>query len=478
MKIILTIVIFSLSSLSSFAAEQAINIPGIYHLDLYETDGNMVQRQFALDPIILHGFDKAHGLGLKGDSMTIAFLEEGVNPYHPQFKQGNIKTVDCSQYESAIGEDKALYRHRKDFDFRRLSISGVSNRGAFINEHGNHVMGVSLSQPRPLNSFFHDKTTLNTPEVGDSDSGCVSVGMKANFKGTHPGGCTPEAQGILYSLSVSSTSFLPYNSRGKGSAILSINQMIEKGLMEKTEMCMNYYATLTPKLSKKETEFLATHPLDTSPIIALKEALKGPAFAINWSFIPRMIMDPSDNFKAPEGLLNELANLAETHDKVIIFCAYNANQPLEDSKEADFYHQILNHAILSKRVLFAVNVCPASPNDKKKKIIGELEINGQTIPFKKYYSSNYPGESLKNLCLSAVGSNIFSGDKDLGITRGSGTSEAAPVIASLATLMKSHHPEMTGVQIIERLKETAKKGLDPNIAGMGYVWTPSALGIN
>ena len=165
----------------------------------------------------------------------------------------------------------------------------------------------------------------------------------------------------------------------------------------------------------------------------------------------------------------------EVNDKIIILCANNDSECLEQKIEVEFYNQIVQHPILSQRIIFSVNVCPTTMEDNKK--IGELNIYNQTIAFKLYYSSNYPGESLKSLCLSAVGSNIISGYNKDGVQRGSGTSGVAPVITSLATLVKQRCPEMSGPQVIQRLKETALPLGEPKFTGCGYVWAPAALGL-
>lgn len=174
--------------------------------------------------------------------------------------------------------------------------------------------------------------------------------------------------------------------------------------------------------------------------------------------------------------MNEIVQLVEENDKIIIFCSNNYRSCLEDIEaQVGFYEQILEHPILSRRVIFSVNVCPTQVNSTKK--IGELVINGHQIPFKKCRCSNYPGETFQGLCLSAVGANIVSGDRGNHFIMGSGTSEAAPVITSLATLVKQKFPEMTGIEVVQRLKDTARPLGDPKITGCGYIWAPAALGI-
>ena len=95
-----------------------------------------------------------------------------------------------------------------------------------------------------------------------------------------------------------------------------------------------------------------------------------------------------------------------------------------------------------------------------------------------YFSSNYPGETFKSLCLSAVGSNIISGYIENKFQRASGTSEAAPLIASLAGLVKQRFPEMSGPQVIQRLKDTALPLGESKFTGCGYIWAPAAMGLS
>jgi len=141
-----------------------------------------------------------------------------------------------------------------------------------------------------------------------------------------------------------------------------------------------------------------------------------------------------------------------------------------------FYKQILGHPILSKRVRFAVNVCPTTQEDPQK--IGELCIKNQKIPFKLYWSSNWPGEMFKGLCLSAMGSNIISGYSKHGFERGSGTSEANPILASLATLVKQTFPEKNGPQVLQKMEETSLALGESKFTGWGFVWAPAALDLS
>lgn len=452
--------------------------PWQYGIKLSNTNGVLIQEQVANDPIWLHGFSQLHEQGIKGEGIQIAFLETGVDQNHSQFKDEQIKIIDCSQWKDVIGEDKALVRNNNKLNFRRLGLRG--ERDKFNNLHGNHVMGVTLSQQKPIEYDSNEGFILEHPQAGNTDDGC-SVSESLRYTGKHPGGCCPKAEGILYTYSNY------FHGKQKrlgidGISILSIKQLRDLDLLNKfydeedEEVTLEeYYSNINPPITLKEKAFIQECPLDRSPIKAFEEALTGPAFAINWSTTPYFFMDPSNQYKIPMDLLNKFGNLAEENDKVIIFCANNDKECLEEKKEAEFYKQILGHPILSKRIIFAVNVCPTTQEDEKK--VGEICTNDYQIPFKLCYSSNYPGELFHSLCLSAVGSNIISGYENNEYHRGSGTSESAPVITSLAALVKQKFPEMNGAQVIQKLKDTALPLGERKFTGLGYVWAPAALEI-
>ena len=461
--------------------------PWNFSFNICEPNGDVVQKQIANNPVYLHGFDILHKRGINGKGTTIAFLEEGVNPNHPMFNPTQVKIVDCTQYNETIGENKAVYRNNIDLDFSRFKIVPRDRKDS-INNHGTHVMGVAFVQKKKYSYTSEHRFTSDMPR-GAIET--VEIEYKSNEKTlytvNHPGGCCPEANGILYSYSMMKNSW--YRKDGGhpspyGTSIFSICQLENLKLATNTscefleQSPSEYFAQISPPLTSLEKKFVEETPIDQSPVKAILEALKGPAFAINWSSRPISLMDPKNEYKVPMKTLNQLGDLADKHDKIIIFCANNDLNCLEEIGFTEFYKQILNHPILSQRVIFAVNVCPTTTEDKKK--LGELSINDQRIPFKLFYSSNYPGESLKNIFLSAVGSNIISGNSigsACGLNRGSGTSEAAPVITSLATLVKQQFPQMSGPQVIKRIKDTALPLGDPRFTGLGYIWAPGALGL-
>ena len=71
----------------------------------------------------------------------------------------------------------------------------------------------------------------------------------------------------------------------------------------------------------------------------------------------------------------------------------------------------------------------------------------------------------------------ISGDKNNEYTRDSGTSESAPIITSLAALVKQKFPKISGPEVIQKLKDTALPLGEPRFTGLGYVWAPAALEI-
>jgi len=262
--------------------DEEILPPWSYGLKVCEPDGKLIQEQLAYNPVYLHGFDDAHHQGINGQGMSIAFLETGVDKNHSQFKPDQIDIIDCSQHEEIIGEDKAIYRDKRDFSFRRLLLLGTKHS----NEHGNHVMGVALSQPRKISYTTSESFILSNPRTSIGDGGCG--GSKVTVcTGEYPGGCCPESRGILHAFSTF------YHKDGRtidGASILSIEQsnLLNKTIMtEEEEIPLEeYYAQLQPSLTPEEKIFINEMPIDRSPLIALEEALAGPSFAINWSFTP------------------------------------------------------------------------------------------------------------------------------------------------------------------------------------------------
>lgn len=450
--------------------------PWQYRIKLCHEDGTVIQKQIANNPIWLHGFNQLHEQGIKGRGIQIAFLEPGgVDQKHSQFSEEQIKIIDCSQLEHSLGEDLAIVRHNNELNLNRLYLSYFN-----FDDHGSHVMGVALGQKKLIEYVCEGNFLLNNPQTGELDYGHKLFEF-TRYIGNHPGGCCPEAKGILYAYSVyTHRNINPCNC--VGTSIFSIQKLKDLNRLyysyidrEGKEITIEeYYTNIQPPLTEREKRFMIEFPVDGSSIKAFEEALIGPAFAINWSTTPFFLMDPLE-YKIPTNILDKFGYLAEKNDKIIIFCANNYGECLEDRRELEFYKQILMHPILSKRTLFAVNVCPTNQEDKNK--IGEISINNYKISFKLFPSSNYPGYLFSSLCLSAVGSNIISGYNNNKYLRGSGTSESAPIITSIAALVKQKFPKMSGPEVIQKLKNTALPLGDSKFTGLGYVWAPGALEI-
>lgn len=471
---------------------------GIIQFKVYDDETKeRVQTQKGYDPVYWHGFDILHKNGIKGDGNTIAFIEFGVNNKHPQFRKDQVTIVDCSQYEKIMGEDRAMFRSRRDSVISEDRVfMRVDSYGNLNVEHGTHVMGVVLGQPSKINQVSESISLLENesfPAENDEPMDAEKrdkFSRRLRFSGNHSGGCAPGAQGYHYIFSTyricfhNVSQFHGTTSYEMGAALFSFQKYIDMELFPtaSTPFLVKKLKALNPPLSEQEEDFFKNQPVDGSLMTAFREALKGPAFAISCSFKPFTIMDPTKKGAVPINILDELATLAEKNDKIFIWAAGNDSRNLEE-KDNDvpdietFFQQVNDHPILSKRTIIALNAYPTTEDDPARS--GYLVLRKKMIPLKLHPDSNYPCNKLKQICLSAVGSCILSGYGD-NHKRMTGTSQAAPIIASLANLVYFHAKKqdspMNGIEVIEHLKKTALPLSNPNF-GCGYIWAPAALGI-
>lgn len=411
-------------------AENQYEAPNLrYDVSLRSDSGIKVYE--ACDFLSLHGFDSLHKQNIKGKGAIIAFLEPRVQKFHKQFNSKKIGVIDhslCSSKEEIFS------------NFERLGILQVMREEENC-AHGNHIVGIALGNPR-----------------------FISLDRKKEI--FYPGGCCPEAQGYVYTYS----SFLHSYSKNQncvGVSILSMKQFEDYSLADELYRCLDL------KLTSEEVHYINKRPIDESPLKALVDALNGPAFVINWSSIPYYLMDPrKEPYGIPSSLLEEIATLASAKDKILVFAAGNWGQSFEESEISLFYKQILDHEILSQRVVFAVNLCLSEKEDPN--LFGTLELSGHEVYFKLNESSNYPGSLFNNLSLCALGSDILSGWQDNFFSLQSGTSQAAPIISSVLALMKQRFADLSGPEILQNLKNTS---LPLGNEKLKYVWPPSALNL-
>ena len=119
--------------------------------------------------------------------------------------------------------------------------------------------------------------------------------------------------------------------------------------------------------------------------------------------------------------------------------------------------QFAGHPKIGPRLLIAVNAQP------DQQIFGHDLQHPTTLASGKeislFYSSNIPGENLWSFSVSAYGARNLSawagGGTADAFSIESGTSEAAPQIASLCALLKEKYPHMTASNIVERIKRSA-----------------------
>lgn len=485
-KFVWNIIIFSFLLLSVGNSTE-----GTIQLDLCDIkSGKTLQTQKGYDPIYWHGFDIAHAKGMKGEGNTIAFIEGGVINTHVQFQEGQVTIVDCSQNEEIVGEDRALFRIGPESIISKKRLFFHVDKSLDDNNHGTHVMGVALGQPMDVDLVSKCLPMLRDEIFPSPKDEYENLNSPAKFKGKHGGGCCPGAQGYLYTFSaykITSPDQFHFKTTiyEMGTALLSFQQFIDLKLYTEANApsVMKRFEKLTPPLSDQEVDFFKTKPVDGSLMVAFREALKGPGYVVSCSFKPFTIMDPTKKGAVPIHILDELAMLAEENDKIFVWAAGNDTLYL-DSEDYDypnihtFFQQVCVHPILSKRTIIAVNAYPTTEDDSGK--LADIVLRGKSIPLKLHPSSNYPGDKLKELCLSAVGSSILSGYNEDTYKRMTGTSQAAPIIASIATLVyskaKKEGQPINGLKVIEHLKKTALPLPDPKF-GCGYVWAPTALGI-
>lgn len=486
-KFVYNIIIFSFLLISFVNAND-----GIVQFDICDVaNGSKLQTQKGYDPRYWHGFDILHTKGFNGEGDIVAFIEHGACKNHVQFQKGQVTVIDCSQREEISGEDRAIFRIGPDSIISNERIYRYADTPVAEKSHGTHVMGVALGQPMPVDLVSKDIRILLQGDTFPSENDDFLPSYDpVKYMGYHPGGCCPKAQGYMYTFSDYRIAFPDYD-RFKtkevemGTALFSFQQFIDLKLYSEgnAPYVFKRIKNLDPPLNLAEIDFFKSKPVDGSVMTAFREALKGPGFVISCSFKPFTIMDPTNKGLVPIHILNELATLAEENDKIFIWAAGNDTICLEEKDSADknvqtFFQQLYDHPVLSKRTIIAVNAYPTTEDDPGT--LADLVLRGKTIRMKLHPSSNYPGNTLKSICLSAVGSSILSGYGEDTFRRMTGTSQAAPIIASLATLVHSKAKKeglpKNGLEVIDHLKKTALPIPDPKF-GCGYVWAPAALGI-
>jgi hypothetical protein len=485
-KFVYNIIIFSFLLISFVNAND-----GIVQFDICDVaNGSKLQTQKGYDPRYWHGFDILHTKVFNGEEDIVAFIEYGACKDHVQFQKGQVTIIDCSQREEISGEDRAIFRIGPNSIISEKRIYWYADAPVVNKSHGTHVMGVALGQPMRVDLVSKDSRILERDTFPSENDDYKRSDNPVKYMGFHPGGCCPKAQGYMYTFSdyrIASPSSYQFETSvfEMGTALFSFQQFIDLKLYNEGNVpsLLKRIQNLTPPLNPAENDFFKSKPVDGSVMAAFREALKGPGFVISCSFKPFTIMDPTNKGLVPIHILDELATLAEENDKIFIWAAGNDAICLEKKDSAaknvqTFFQQLYDHPVLSKRTIIAVNAYPTTEDDPDR--LADLVLRGKTIRMKLHPSSNYPGNTLKSICLSAVGSSILSGYGEDIFQRMTGTSQAAPIIASLATLVHSKAKKeglpKNGLEVIDHLKKTALPIPDPKF-GCGYVWAPVALGI-
>lgn len=400
----------------------------------------------------LHGFDKAHQAGFRGEGQTIIFFEgDGVDPQHPIFeKTEKIERYDVGRGSKICGVDKSDFRYlQEEYQSFLTNIDSSPNM-----QHGNHVIGIAVGQPISL-----EKKGNSTLDKKDDKYFAFS------------GGAIPNGQAI--NISYSQVGFQNYiwypveGFNGIGRACYGVSDAFNNpNWHRQSYVCY-------PKVQEKFEEIQDTlirerlkKPADDSLLDAFKLAGDLDGVAINISATLASLCDPLNNFLIPEKFLNQISATLEKNDKILILSANNCSKNLSTFDKQPYFKQFAVHPKISPRFLIAVNVITSVEPP-----FVQLP-NGTITGVERFNSSNYPGEDLKGYAVSAFGSNILSGWSSNGsnLFEGqSGTSQSAPQVASLCTLWKQKCPKLSGPEIVKKIKETAILLPDEANFGIGLI---------
>gem|GEM_PF-3838944 len=291
------------------------------------------------DYLTLQGFDVAHAKGYTGKGQVIAVISDVPDVAHPAFvgpfSNNQIQRFDVTSFpEPIVGEDKSTFRYPAElFDAQNYRRSTLESRDdKYFYNHGNHVVGLINGQAKtdPEQKFL--------------------------------GGAAPGA--LVHAYETSGPKSTLMQQRG-GHAIFTLYEMVEKYRDYKKEQILQYMGE-RPSLFQE-------YPFNGARLRAfqvISETRPSP-IAINCSFAMLDIMDPSNDDKVPDHILNHIGDSLEKADIVLVLSANNdkvvdlsgpapVRNPFDGwAPHPNYYiRQFADHPKIGPRLLIAVNAQP------------------------------------------------------------------------------------------------------------------------
>lgn len=433
-------------------------------ITISDEKGCSIQETQGTNFLSLHGFDKAHKAGLSGQGQTIIFLESNVTCDHPLFEASPpITKYDVGRNIEAKGEDKSSYRYTDDHESFYDNIDSDEN-----STHGNHVIGMAVGQPVQKEVICGNKKHSYTL-IGGAVPNAQAINIIHSHVYPSSFAWCPASRFMGTSL-YGPLDALNKTGLNKNYKNLDLESMTENGgpmsqetlSWYKRDQINRWRGLKKAEVALPEIKERLALPADDSFLDAFKLASELDGVAINISAILYEIVDPLNGYHIPPQVLDFMGEALEKGDKILVVAGGNEYDNLTTLKSHVYFKDLAAHPQIGPRLLIAINAADRS----KRSGIHDYQINfpnvislpnGYAIDIDLFWSSNYPGQDLKDFAVSAFGSHVISGWKtqeDQLFSSESGTSEAAPLIASLCTLWKQKDPSLTGPQIVQKVKDT------------------------
>lgn len=459
---------------------------------------NQVIKITELSPVTFHGFSHAHAAGFKGEGQIIAFIEQA-SPDHPQFFEGQMTQIDLSHTVNHCGLDKSPWRyskegwpgHNKVTTINSLINSVGKEGGEKSPTHGNHVIGIAIGQPGNYPYQFEG----NRYEAS-FEGGCCPKAKALSFANSNlypsnnllafhdlsvsipaAGLCIYTLDDVLHNIELGGYKLLP-----SGILKISSQKLVspeDENYKRAQWIRQEILKEINQFFPEQDKEFLKIRKIDDSTLLCFQEFFSSPSKILNCSCGLMALSDPLNDFKIPDTILNYLADNLEEKDKILILSANNQGQNLSEYAQQNYFKCFANHPKLKERFLIAVNIVAQNKDDTN---YGAVYLpNGNTMTVGRGWLSNWPGERLKDFTVCALG-NTLSGYALPDNLNGAcfevhnGTSEAAPVVASLCALIMQKDG-LNGAQTVQRIKSTSIRFGNPDYTGCGFIWAPNALGL-
>jgi|GEM_PF-5844100 len=379
----------------------------------------------------LNDFSKLHEKGITGKGTKVCVIEKGCCTDHPAFQEVNdqLKFIDVGHTSKPIDgfQDCSRRRYPEANDKDSVILTGKND---LRTEHGTHVGALIVSKPQKYEGspFF-------------------------------PGGAAPDALMILIATSNvrlhecwQKPGFTHF-----GTALYSFKDADDRE-SDTSKLKKDFY--FNPLRSSSYYE----ERMDESLIDAFDQAFGSGAKVLNFSMELVSIVDPFNEYRIPEVLLQKITNRLVNNDQILILSANNQFHDLSEYKEQVYFQQFSNISDIASRMLIVVNVY----NDE----------SGNTVKLCPF--SNWPGKLLKDYTVSAFGTDVVSGWSKVGevFSAKSGTSQAAPKVSGFCLLIEQFHKDkgklITASEIVDFVKRTAKPIGDSEKFGKGLI-DPDAL---